>query len=129
MIARAIAAVLSMRPRVLVLDEPTAGQDHGSTQALMHTIGGLAELAATVLITHDIDLALSYATRVVLMRDGRIEADGAPEQILADRALLERCRIVPSSLLDLNLRLLPQTVRFLPLEQLAPFVQELRVEH
>jgi len=123
-----IAAVLSMRPRVLVLDEPTAGQDHGSTQALMHTIGGLAELAATVLITHDIDLALSYATRIVLMRDGRIEADGAPEQVLADRALLERCRIVPSSLLDLNLRLLPQTGRFRPIEELAAFVQYVSLE-
>jgi energy-coupling factor transport system ATP-binding protein len=118
-----IAAVLSMRPRVLVLDEPTAGQDHGSTRALMQLIGGLEGLAATVLITHDIDLAVSYATRVVLMRDGRIEADGPPEQVLADRALLERCRIVPTSLLDLNIHLLPRTGRFLPIEQLAPFVQ------
>ena len=118
-----IAAVLSMRPRVLVLDEPTAGQDHGSTQALMHMIGGLEGLAATVLITHDVDLAVSYATRVVLIRDGRIEADGPPEQVLADCALIERCRIVPTSLLELNLRLLPRTGRFLPIEQLAPFAQ------
>jgi energy-coupling factor transport system ATP-binding protein len=119
-----IAAVLSMRPRVLVLDEPTAGQDHGSTRALMRLIGALEGLAATVLITHDVDLAVSYATRVVLMRDGRIEADGPPEQVLADPALLQRCRIVPTSLLELNLRLLPQTGRFLPIEQLAPYVHE-----
>jgi energy-coupling factor transport system ATP-binding protein len=118
-----IAAVLSMHPRVLVLDEPTAGQDHGSTQALMRTIGGLEGLAATVLITHDVDLAVSYATRIVLMRDGRVEADGPPEQVLADRALLERCRVVPTSLLDLNLQLLPRTGRFLPIEQLAAFAQ------
>jgi energy-coupling factor transport system ATP-binding protein len=123
-----IAAVLSMRPRVLVLDEPTAGQDHGSTQALMRTIGGLEGLAASVLITHDVDLAVSYATRVVLMRDGRVEADGPPEQVLADRALLERCRIVPTSLLELNLQLLPRTGRFLPLEQLATFVEQLKVQ-
>jgi energy-coupling factor transporter ATP-binding protein EcfA2 len=119
-----IAAVLSMRPRVLVLDEPTAGQDHGSTQALMHMIGRLEGLAATVLITHDVDLAVSYATRVVLMRDGRIEADGPPEQVLADRALMQRCRVVPTSLLELNLQLLPRTGRFLPIERLAPFVQQ-----
>ena len=117
-----IAAVLSMRPRVLVLDEPTAGQDHGSTRALMRAIGGLAGLQATVLITHDLDLAVSYATRVVLMRDGRIEADGPPEQVLADAALLERCRVLPTSLLELNLRLLPRTGRFMPLEQLVPFI-------
>jgi energy-coupling factor transporter ATP-binding protein EcfA2 len=123
-----IAAVLSMRPRVLVLDEPTAGQDHGSTRALMRTIGRLEGLAATVLITHDVDLAVSYATRVVLMREGRIEADGPPEQVLADRALLERCRIVPNSLLELNLRLLPRTGRFLPVEQLAPFMDSVMRE-
>jgi energy-coupling factor transport system ATP-binding protein len=117
-----IAAVLSMQPRVLVLDEPTAGQDHGSTRMLMQTIGGLEGLAATVLITHDVDLAVSYATRVVLMRDGQIEADGPPEQVLGDRALMERCRVVPTSLLELNLRLLPRTGRFLPLEQLVDYV-------
>ncbi len=117
-----IAAVLSMQPRVLVLDEPTAGQDHGSTRMLMQTVGGLEGLAATVLITHDVDLAVSYATRVVLMRDGQIEADGPPEEVLADRTLMERCRVVPTSLLELNLRLLPRTGRFLPLEQLLPYV-------
>lgn len=116
-----IAAVLSMRPRLLVLDEPTAGQDHGSTRLLMQAIGGLVGLAATVLITHDVDLAVSYATRVVLMRDGVVEADGPPEQVFADMALLARCRVVPTSLLMLNLALLPRTGRFLPIEQLAPF--------
>jgi energy-coupling factor transport system ATP-binding protein len=123
-----IAAVLSMRPRILVLDEPTAGQDHGSTRALMQTIGALEGLAATVLITHDVDLAVSYATRVVLLRDGRIEADGPPEQVMADEALLKRCRVVPTSLLRLNLRLLPQTGRFLPIEQLTPFAEHPLVE-
>jgi energy-coupling factor transport system ATP-binding protein len=116
-----IAAVLAMQPRVLVLDEPTAGQDHANTIALMHTIGGLQNLEATVLITHDLDLALSYATRVVLMRDGQVEADGPPEQVLADRALLERCRVVPTSLLEANLRLLPVTRRFLGAEQVARY--------
>ncbi len=117
----AIAAVLAMQPRVLVLDEPTAGQDHANTVALMHTIGGLQNLEATVLITHDLDLALSYATRVVLMRDGQVEADGPPEQVLADRAMLERCRVVPTSLLEANLRLLPATGRFLGAEELARY--------
>jgi energy-coupling factor transporter ATP-binding protein EcfA2 len=117
----AIAAVLAMQPRVLVLDEPTAGQDHANTVALMHTIGALSGLEATVLITHDLDLALSYATRVVLMRDGQVEAEGPPERVLADRALLERCRVVPTSLLEANLRLLPATGRFLGAEALARY--------
>ncbi|HEY7126646.1 MAG TPA: ABC transporter ATP-binding protein [Ktedonobacterales bacterium] len=119
-----IASVLSMQPRVLVLDEPTAGQDHANTINLMRTIGGLRGLEATVLITHDLDLAVSYATRVVLMREGEIAADGPPEEVLADRDLLERCRIVPTSLLEYNLRLLPKTGRFLNAPTLARFVAE-----
>lgn len=117
-----IAAVLSMRPRVLVLDEPTAGQDHANTIGLMHTIGALRGLEATVLITHDVDLAVTYATRVVLMREGRIEADGPPEEVLADLDLLARCRVIPSSLLRLNLRLLPHTGRFLSADALSPYL-------
>ncbi|MCG8352863.1 MAG: energy-coupling factor ABC transporter ATP-binding protein [Chloroflexales bacterium] len=119
-----IAAVLSMQPRVLVLDEPTAGQDYANTIALMHTIGALRGLEATVVITHDLDLAITYATRVVLMRDGQIEADGPPEQVLSDPARLERCRIIPSSLLQLNLQLLPRTGRFLGSAELAPYLAE-----
>ncbi len=119
-----IASVLSMQPRVLVLDEPTAGQDHANTVGLMKTIGGLRGLEATVLITHDVDLAVSYATRVVLMREGQIAADGPPEEVLARRELLERCRIVPTSLLEYNLRLLPQTGRFLSAPALARFIAE-----
>ncbi len=117
-----IAAVLGMQPRVLVLDEPTAGQDHANTVGLMHMIGRLRGLEATVLITHDLDLALSYATRIVLMYEGQIVADGLPEQVLTDRALLERCRIVPTSLLEHNLQLLPETGRFLSAPALAQFI-------
>jgi energy-coupling factor transport system ATP-binding protein len=116
-----IAAVLGMQPRVLVLDEPTAGQDHANTVGLMNMIGGLEGLEATVLITHDLDLALSYATRIVLMYEGQIVADGPPEEVLSNRALLERCRIVPTSLLEYNLQLLPTTKRFLPAPALAAF--------
>ncbi|MCU0494267.1 MAG: energy-coupling factor ABC transporter ATP-binding protein [Chloroflexaceae bacterium] len=119
-----IASVLSMQPRVLVLDEPTAGQDYANTIGLMHTIGKLQGLEATVLITHDVDLAVTYATRVVLMRDGQIEADGPPEQVLANLPLLEKCRVVPSSLLLLNLKLLPRTGRFLGAEALIPYMEE-----
>jgi hypothetical protein len=62
---------------------------------------------------------VTYASRTVLLAEGRVAADGPPEQVLADAALLERCRIVPTSLLAENLRLLPRTGRFARLEALA----------
>jgi energy-coupling factor transport system ATP-binding protein len=74
---------------------------------------------AVLFITHDLDLAIAYANRVLLMSEGRLVSDGAPQEVLADRETLERCRLVPTSLLALNLEHLPRTGRFMSAEALA----------
>jgi energy-coupling factor transport system ATP-binding protein len=124
-----IACVLAMRSKILALDEPTAGQDFGNYMSFMDSIMGAqdedgatsaaAQFDALIFITHDLDLAVSYASRVILLADQTVAADGPPEVVLDDRALLERCRIVPTSLLEENLRLLPQTGKFMRAEALA----------
>jgi len=114
-----IASVIAMRSQVLLMDEPTAGQDYRSYTHFMDGIQNLGVFAAQIFITHDIDLALSYANRVILFADGQIVADGAPHTILAQMELLERCRLRLTSLLEENIRLLPQTKAFQRLEQLA----------
>ncbi len=119
-----IAAVLSMRSRLLVLDEPTAGQDYGTYRAFMDAMMQMKEVETILFVTHDLDLAISYANRVILMYDGRIMADGRPEEVLQDEERLRTYRILPTSLLRLNLRYLPKTGRFLPLEELAQVVRE-----
>ena len=119
-----IAAIAAMESRVLVMDEPTAGQDHRSYTAFMDAIARLQSFDAMIFITHDLDLALTYANRIVLVADGRIAADGAPEQVLADETLLRRCRVERTSLLRLNLTLLPHTGRFLRAEGLARYLKE-----
>ncbi len=101
------------------MDEPTAGQDYRSYTQLMDGIQQLGVFDAQVFITHDLDLALSYANRIILFADGQIAADGSPAEVLSDEALLERCRLVPTSLLRENVRLLPQTGAFQRLELLA----------
>lgn len=117
-----IAAVLTMRSRLLVLDEPTAGQDYGTYRAFMDAIMRTPEMDTILFVTHDLDLAITYANRVILMYDGHIVADGAPEEVLADEARLRACRILPTSLLRLNLQYLPKTKRFLPAEGLVEVV-------
>ncbi len=121
-----IACVLAMRSKILALDEPTAGQDFGNYMAFMngilgkHGAGSIASnFEAVLFITHDLDLAISFASRVILLADGRVAADGPPETVLADSALLTRCRIVPTSLLEENLRQLPRTGGFMRAEALA----------
>jgi len=124
-----IAAILAMRSAILILDEPTAGQDYSNyTQFMRAIVGGtengenvLSRFAATLFITHDLDLAVTYANRVILVSEGRIAADGDPRQVLSDQALLDRCRIIPTSLLKINLEMLPQTNRFMSAEALAAF--------
>ena len=114
-----IAAILAMRSKILVMDEPTAGQDYWNYMAFMDAILQMPGFAAILFITHDIDLATCYANRVVLMHGGRIAADGPPSEILADFDLLRQCRLVPTSLLKANLERLPETGRFMSAEALA----------
>ncbi len=118
-----IAAVLAMHSKILVMDEPTAGQDYANYIAFMEAILQMPGFEAVLFITHDVDLAITYANRVVLMHDGRLAAQGRPEEVLTDRELLHRCRLVPTSLLDLNLKYLPQTGRFMSAEMLAHVVR------
>jgi energy-coupling factor transport system ATP-binding protein len=114
-----IAAVLAMGSRVLLLDEPTAGQDYASYTRFMDEITAMGAFDAVLFVTHDLDLALSYANRILLVADGQIAADGRPEAVLCDDELLRRCNVLPTSLLALNRQLLPQTGRFMGLRELA----------
>ncbi|MBN2392019.1 MAG: ATP-binding cassette domain-containing protein [Anaerolineae bacterium] len=119
-----IAAVLAMRSKILVMDEPTAGQDYWNYMAFMNSILQTPGFAAILFITHDLDLAICYANRVVLMHGGQIVGDGAPSEVLTDIDLLERCRLVPTSLLKANLEHLPETGRFMSAEALAHAITE-----
>jgi cobalt/nickel transport system ATP-binding protein len=83
----AIATVLSMRPEVLVLDEPTGGLDPRSRRSLIHL---LDELPLTMLVsTHDMHMVHEIFPRMIVLDDGRVVADGTTETLMADPAFLE----------------------------------------
>jgi energy-coupling factor transport system ATP-binding protein len=114
-----IAAILAMRSRILVMDEPTAGQDYQNYMSFMDAILQLPGFEAILFITHDVDLAVIYANRVLMVADGSIVADGSPHEVLSDLKRLEKYRLVPTSLLSANLERWPRTQRFLRAEALA----------
>jgi len=114
-----IAAILAMRSRILVMDEPTAGQDYENYMDFMDAILSLPSFEAIIFITHDVDLAVIYANRVLLVNQGRLVADGPPEQVLDDVERLRNNRLVPTSLLKANLDLLSKTGHFMRAEALA----------
>jgi energy-coupling factor transport system ATP-binding protein len=73
----ALGACLSLRPKLLILDEPTLGQDWGHLERLMDHLANLNRQGTTILlITHDYKLVYRYARRVILMKDGQIALDG-----------------------------------------------------
>jgi cobalt/nickel transport system ATP-binding protein len=91
--AVAIAGVLAMLPSVLLLDEPSSGLDPAARRRL---IGLLRSFTHTkVIATHDLDLVLEACSRVLVMHEGRVRADGPPEAIFADAALLSACHLEP----------------------------------
>jgi energy-coupling factor transporter ATP-binding protein EcfA2 len=114
-----IAAVLAMRSRILMMDEPTAGQDYWNYLAFMDSILQMPGFDSILFITHDVDLAVIYANRIILLYDGSIVADGSPNEVLSDETQLSRCRVLPTSLLRLNQQFFPRTGHFLRAEQLA----------
>ncbi len=114
-----IASVLAMGTRILIMDEPTTGQDYFNYMAFMDSIAAMSEFEAILFITHDLDLAVVYANRVILVGSEGVAADGAPYDVLRDTALLEACRIVPTSLLEVNLEYFPSTKGFFRAEDLA----------
>ena len=87
----AIATVLTMAPKVLLLDEPTSALDPMNRRRVIRTLN---ELRETKLITsHDLDMIYDTCSRVLVLKDGRIAADGPAEEILKDAALLADCRL------------------------------------
>jgi energy-coupling factor transporter ATP-binding protein EcfA2 len=99
----AIASVLSMSPKVLILDEPVAAQDLNQIVSLMTHLKLLNKQGlAVVIITHDINVVARYAGRVVLMAKGKIMANGEPHEVLSNEELLFRSGLSPPTAVRLS---------------------------
>ncbi|MBQ6089158.1 MAG: ATP-binding cassette domain-containing protein [Firmicutes bacterium] len=87
----AVAAILCMEPDVLIVDEPTTGQDPVQSRAMMDMMKRLnEEMGKTiVVITHDMSIAAEYSDRIVAMHAGRIIADGTPREVFAQSDILK----------------------------------------
>jgi energy-coupling factor transport system ATP-binding protein len=115
----ALAIALALEPATLILDEPSAGQDHRTAEAFMREVLAIPALESVYFITHDVDLALTHADRILLFRDGRIVADGPPKEVIVDKARWRACNLTPTSLMQANARWGGRDDRFLDAESLA----------
>lgn len=83
----AIATILAMSPKAMLMDEPSSALDPRNRRRLINTLKALP--VTKLIATHDLDLVLETCSRVVLLSEGRIAADGPAGEILRDRKLLE----------------------------------------
>lgn len=119
-----VGSVLTMEPRCVILDEPTAGQDYRSYSNFMDFIDSLREhVKSFIVITHDPDLAIEYTDRAIVMSNGRIIADGSTRTIMANPEILTQGAIRETSLIQLS-RKMTDGKAVLTLEELVQASQK-----
>ncbi len=102
----ALASVLAWNPKILILDEPTIGQDHQQKEKLLQFILQMkAQKKTVIIVTHDVEFVAECSPRVALMNQGRIVADGAAEKVLTTPEILTQASIVPPQITQIFLKL------------------------
>jgi energy-coupling factor transport system ATP-binding protein len=101
-----IASVLAMRPRILILDEPTTGQDYRGCHQIMQLARQLHQAGHTLLVvTHDMALIAEYAQRTVVLHRGRILLDDRTQNVFAQPEVLHRTHVMPPQITQLSQKL------------------------
>jgi energy-coupling factor transport system ATP-binding protein len=104
----ALASVLTRRPELLILDEPTTGLDYNECVTIMDIIVNLNSCGTTVfMITHDMEVAADFGRRALVLSEGKLIGDGPVREILKDEALLRQASLLPPQIASLTLRIIP----------------------
>ena len=99
-----IASVLTMKPSIVILDEPSTGQDHQTTRVINSLMRRLAEDGTTVIcVSHDMPLLADVVERVVVMRNTEVIADASPREVFADRDLMLTTNLQAPQITEISL--------------------------
>jgi len=102
----AIAGILALKPETLVLDEPTVGLDAEGEQSLLRLLSSIEEKGtAIILATHDMDVVLKYAQRVLVLEQGQVVKDTTPLLLFQDESFLRNSSLEPPKVFGFALRL------------------------
>ena len=103
----ALASILAVEPEVLILDEPTTGLDYLECCHIMDRIRRMNEeqKVTVIMVCHDMEVVLDYASRALVMAGGRLLADGPVRDIFRNAELMEKASILPPQMIGLGLRL------------------------
>jgi energy-coupling factor transport system ATP-binding protein len=102
----AVAGVLALAPRMIILDEPTTGLDYREQQDLLDLVADLhAQGRTIIMVTHSMWAAATYASRLVVLKDGQVVLDGPTREVLAQEEILSEARLRPPAVVRLSRRL------------------------
>lgn len=101
-----LAIGAAMKPSLMLLDEPTANLDLATREELIGVLDELDQhVRTTVIATHDMQLVTQWASRVIVLHNGRVEADGTPSEVFADEPLLRRSGLALTQIMELSHRI------------------------
>ena len=102
----ALAGVLAVKPQVLILDEPTTGQDYRECVKIMDIVTDLNKQGVTVLmVSHDMEVVVDYTKRAILLYDGQVIGDGNTLDVLRQKEELARTGLMPPQMIDVSISL------------------------
>ncbi len=120
-----IASILVLEPELLILDEPTAGQDFKNYTEMMHFLEKLNQNGKTILmITHDMHLMLEYTERTLVLKKGQVVVDASPYEVLTNKKIVKDTALKETSLFTLA----EQLNLAHPVEFVEKFIQQERKE-
>jgi ABC-type cobalt transport system, ATPase component len=109
----AFASVLAMRPEILVLDEPTTGQDYQEGLEIMEMVKAMNEQGHTIIfVTHDMELVARYAKRVVVLSQGRVLLDDSSNNVFYQPEILQQTNLFPPQIARLVQKFAGQPLEF-----------------
>ncbi len=123
----AVAAILAMRPEIIIVDEPTTGQDYRMVSGIMELLEELHAQGNTVLIiTHDMTLVANYCQRAVVLLDGRDVFSGSPRELFSQPELVRTTRLCAPQAISLSLAMRERNETFPLLLNKAEWLQALK---
>lgn len=100
-----IASIVAMKPSILILDEPSTGQDHDTTHIINSLMRRLRDEGTTVIcVSHDMPLLADVVERVIVMKNTEIIADASPREVFADKALMARTNLQAPQVTEIALQ-------------------------
>lgn len=102
----ALASIIAVEPKVMILDEPTTGLDYKECMEIMSAVKELNKNRTTVImVCHDMELVLDFARRMIVLADGKIEADGKTLEIMRRKEILQKTCLLPPQIIQIVLEL------------------------